>query len=819
MLALIVLGSLLAAPASFGLQRLFPSLKRWVLPIFPFVPFTFLCFKIPEILKGLNLQSSYPWNGGVLTERYAWVPALGLEFAFTLDALSLLFALIILGMALLIVIYAPSYFSAEVETDAFFAFLFSSMASMLGLVLSSNLFLIFIFWELTSVSSYFLISFKASHLATTRSNMQQALLITTGGSLALLLSLLLLVQIMHGEDLSANANFQNLLYLEKKDLTSIQNNELYAPIVLLFLVGCFTKSAQFPFHFWLPNTMEAPIPVSAYLHSATMVKAGIYLLARFSPVLGGTPLWQNTLIFIGTLNLVFGVVFAAQQNDLKGLLAYHTISQLGSFVILAGLGGPQAAQALAVGILAHALSKGSLFLLVGNLEREMESRNLRVLSGLRRVMPLTATLLLVAALSMAGLPGTLGFIAKELNFAGIVANPSSFLRYFSYGATLLSSFLGLFCAWRLGKIVFGRKLRKKRGLPKIKEVGITMLVGPLLLLLLSLGLGFWGILENKQILVPNITVVQNQPAELKNQPAGSAEKKKEPRAEKGKAASLQTLQTLLSANRVLIALGLSWLGGGILLFFEPQITSSRLPIPPWLSFNQLYALIGANIPHAAREFTLLLQGGKLRIYVALLLMSLLGLVSPSFYLFVSQEMRPLALETLLADVRLYEYGIIILIPIGILVTIWAKTTLDAIMGVGVVGALLALLFVLFGAPDLALTQLIVELLSLVLLLFIFSVLPPRFEQISSHRTRIRDGLIALSVGALITGLTLTVALSPRNAEVANHYLTQSLPKGHGANVVNIILTDFRSLDTLGEITVLFAAMLGIYGLLYFRQRP
>lgn len=802
MLALIVLGSLLTAPISFGLQRLFPSLKRWVLPIFPLVPFTFFCFKILEILKEPASQSSYPWNGGLLTERYAWVPSLGLEFAFTLDGLSLLFALIITGMTLLIVIYIPSYFPAEVETDAFFGFLFSSMASMLGLVLSSNLFLIFIFWEFTSISSYFLISFKSSHLAPTRSKAQQALLITMGGSLALLLSLLLLVQIMPDENLSTNATFQTLLKFKKQ----IQDNDLYAPIVLLFFVGCFTKSAQFPFHSWLPNAMEAPIPVSAYLHSATMVKAGIYLLARFSPVLGGTPLWQNILIFIGTLNLVFGAVFAAQQNDLKGLLAYHTISQLGSFGILAGIGGAQATQALVVGILTHALSKGSLFLLVGNIEQKVESRNLQVLSGLRQTMPITATLLLVAALSMVGLPGTLGFIAKDLNFTGIVANLPSFLIYFSYLATLLSSFLGLFCAWRLGKIVFGSKLRKKRELPKIKEVEPAMLIGPLLLLLLSVGLSSNLFSKTSELLGPAIAVVQGQPAKL-TWPVL-----------KFQILQISSLKTLLFANRVLIALVLSWLGGGVLLLFEQKITSSRLPIPPCLSFNHLYAEIGAHIPRAAVEFTLILQGGKLRIYVALLLMLLLGLVSPSFYLFVSQEMRPLTLKTLLADVRLYEYVIVLLIPIGILATIWAKTTLDAIMGVGSVGVVLALLFVLFGAPDLALTQLIAELLSLVLLLFIFSVLPPRFTRISSRRTRIRDGLIALSVGALITGLTLTVALTPRNVEVANHYLEQSLPKGHGANVVNIILTDFRGLDTIGEITVLFAAMLGIYGLLYFRQR-
>jgi multicomponent Na+:H+ antiporter subunit A len=334
--------------------------------------------------------------------------------------------------------------------------------------------------------------------------------------------------------------------------------------------------------------------------------------------------------------------------------------------------------------------------------------------------------------------------------------------------------------------VFGRKLRKKRELPKIKDVGIAMLVGPLLLLLLSIGLGIFGLIESREIFVPN----------------------------------------------VIIALGLSWLGGGILLFFEQKITSSRLPIPPWLSFNHLYAAIGTHIPRAAIEFTLLLQGGKLRIYVALLLMSLLGLVSPPFLdLLVNsftlnnllasliQLSERVLIEHRLGDIRLYEYVIVFLIPIGILATIRSKTTLDAIMGVGFVGTLLALLFVIFGAPDLALTQLIVELLSLVLLLLIFSVLPPRFERISSRRTRIRDGLIALSVGALITGLTLTVALTPRNAEVADYYLEQSLPKGHGANVVNIILTDFRGLDTLGEITVLFAAMLGIYGLLYFRQRP
>ena len=342
------------------------------------------------------------------------MPALGVNLSFTVDGLSLLFALLISGVGALVLVYAGGYLAGSPQLGRLYAFLLFFMASMLGLVLADNLLLLFVFWELTSLSSYLLIGFDHER-AEARAAALQALLVTGGGSLALLAGFLLLGQVGGSLELSALLSRPG----------AVTAHLLYVPILLLVLAGAFTKSAQFPFHFWLPAAMAAPTPVSAYLHSATMVKAGVYLLARLSPVLGGTDFWVWLVTVTGSATMLVGAYLALRQSDLKLILAYSTVSALGVMTSLLGLGGALAVRAALAFLLGHALYKGALFLVAGALDHQTGTRDVDRLAGLARAMPITALAAGLAALSMAGIPPLFGFIAKELSYEATLHAPAS----------------------------------------------------------------------------------------------------------------------------------------------------------------------------------------------------------------------------------------------------------------------------------------------------------------------------------------------------------------------------------------------------------
>ena len=374
----------------------------WLLALIPLAIFVWLLSLQPSIAAGQNIQG-----------RWAWAPSLDIYFSYQIDGLSLLFGLLISGIGALVFVYASGYLAGDRYLGRFYAYLLLFMGAMLGLVFSRNLLMLFIFWELTSITSYLLIGYKHAY-ASSRAAALQALLVTGGGGLALLAGLLLLGQV--GGSLEIG-----VLAAQRRQ---IQADALYLPIVLLVLAGAFTKSAQFPFHFWLPNAMAAPTPVSAYLHSATMVKAGIFLMALLTPVLGGTTLWFGLLIATGTVTMVMGAFLAWRQTDLKRILAYTTISALGTLTLLLGIGTPVALKAAMTFLLAHALYKGALFMVAGSVDHQTGTRDIERLGGLGRAMPVTAAAAILAGLSMSGLPPLTGFISKELFYESTLYAPT-----------------------------------------------------------------------------------------------------------------------------------------------------------------------------------------------------------------------------------------------------------------------------------------------------------------------------------------------------------------------------------------------------------
>lgn len=766
MLSTLVFLPFAGAPAGL-LARLHPrNLSGWLLALLPLTIFVLFGLQIPAIT-----------GGAVISETYSWVPSLGLELVFRLDGLSLLFALLVSGIGTLIVLYTGYYLAGDPGIGRFYLALLIFMGSMLGLVLSGNILTMFVFWELTSVSSYLLVGYKHEY-PEARRGAQMGLLITAGGGLALLVGLLLL-----GEA-AGSYNFAEILVAGEQ----IKASALYTPALLLIFLGCFTKSAQFPFHFWLPNAMQAPTPASAYLHSATMVKAGVYLLARLHPALSETPLWTYTLTIIGGTTLLMGSVIALRKHDIKALLAYSTISQLGALTMLAGLGGHDAQKALVAGILAHALYKGGLFMLAGIIDHEAHTRDLRKLGGLRKEMPATMIFVALASLSMAGIPIMFGFVAKEYLLKGaIYTEAAPWLSYAALTAIVVSAAFGVAYSWRMFSSVF---LGQWRGDPHshAHEAPAGMLAGPATLASLSLVLSFF-LPAVSTLLAPAATAVAGE--EFK-------------------------VEFLLyqGINLALVLSATAIIAGVIMTRFERQLVTAPSLLPGWFDSDRIYDASVDGLLGGTTALTRRMQAGRMRVYVLVTILGILALVGTPFVLYGLDGVPPPDFSNL----NFYEVLAALLIPVGVLATITARSRLGAIIAVSVVGAMVALLFVVFSAPDLALTQLLIEVLATVFLLFVFSVLPSRFERLSNQATRVRDGIVALIVGLMMGGLTYAAAANQQFERIAGYFMNESLPSGQGGNVVNVILVDFRGIDTLGEITVLFIATLGIYGLLRMRQQ-
>ena len=712
--------------------------------------------------------------GTTTLERLPWISSAGLDLVFRMDGLGVLFVLLILGIGLLVILYAHYYLSARDSLSRLYAYLLLFMGSMLGVVLSENLIQLLIFWELTSLSSFLLIAYWRGR-EDARSGARMALAITGAGGLALLAGFILLGEMVGSYELTQ--------VLASGDL--VRAHPLYLPALLLILLGAFTKSAQFPFHFWLPNAMAAPTPVSAYLHSATMVKAGVFLLARLFPVLSGTDAWTWLVGGIGLTTFLLGAVLALFKHDLKGLLAYSTISHLGLITALFGIGTPLAAVAGVFHIINHAIFKAGLFMAAGIIDHECGTRDMRRINGLWHYMPHTATLAMVASAAMAGVPLANGFLSKEMFFAEAVSAGSEHrLGWLLPVVVTLAGMFAVAYSLRFIHDVFFNG--KTTNLPKTPHEPVRWMKVPVeILVVLVLLVGIFP----AQTVEPLLAV-----------------------------AAASVLQGPLPEHDLAIWHGFNpalWmsviaLAGGALLYW------ARRPLfalhDRWdqrLQGRVIFDALLKGLLMLAERFTRWLDTGSLQRQLLLFVVSAVVLGGAGLML----APAPLTGDRpLLAIDGLSLLAGMALIVATLATTVLHRQRLTALVLVGSVGLLVALVFVKFSAPDLALTQLSVEVVTVILLLLALYFLPANTPIESSAGRRWRDAVIAVLAGGGAAALAWAV-LTRSGAGMADFFIENSVPGGGGRNVVNVILVDFRGFDTFGEITVLAIAALGIFALL------
>ena len=724
----------------------------------------------------LAMQVSAVNQGEILTAAVAWAPELGMDLVLRLDGLSLFFGLIITFIGAGVALYTAYYLADDPRQGYFYLLLFAFMGSMLGLVWADNLLTLFVFWELTSITSYLMVGYNDRSPAS-QDGARRALLVTGGGGLAMLAGMILLGQTAGTYTLSEILVTPNL------------TDAAYFPAALiLLLIGAFTKSAQFPFHFWLPGAMAAPTPASAYLHSATMVKAGIYLLARLHPALSDSDLWFWSLLIIGGITMLWGAILAIGKWDLKALLAYATVSQLGILVMLLAFHSEAAYIGVVVGIAGHALYKGALFMTAGIVDHSTHTRDIRSLANLRQSLPWTTAAATLAALSMAGLPPLFGFLSKEWLLETLyhhVEHEHNALWWIPYGLAGLAG--AFFVAYSLTYIWEPFFRAKPTGEPvhDVHRPPFGMVVPPLTLAMLGLVSGF--------VLAPVVDPLLSAPAT----------------AIAGEKISIHLafwhgLTTVFMTSMVVI-------GVGVLLFFgRAQLRRVLVPGPNAIDGAKIFNKLMYGGYDVARWTTRVIQGGTLATQASTIL-----LVAVAAVLYAMSQLGWGAQLLINWDdiPQFYEVAAAVLAILSAIATVRAANRLTAIIGLGVVGVAVTLFFVFFSAPDLALTQLLIEVLTVVLLILVFYKIPPQSLPPMPPIRNLRNVLVSLAVGLLGFVLVLVNGSSPFANPISNYFSLNSVPAAHGGNIVNVILVDFRGFDTMGEITVLAVAALGGYALL------
>ena len=710
-------------------------------------------------------------QGNTVHTRIDWLPALGLNATFMLDGLGLLFALLILGIGLLIILYARFYLAASDPMGRFFTFLLLFQGAMLGIVLSDNILLLLIFWELTSLSSFLLIGYW-NHLPEGRQGARMALAVTGGGGLALIGGMLILGDIAGSYDLS--------VILTRKDL--IQASPLYLPALILILIGAFTKSAQFPFHFWLPHAMAAPTPVSAYLHSATMVKAGIFLMARLWPVLSGTMEWFVIVSCTGLITMLIGAKIALFKDDLKAVLAYSTVSHLGLITMLLGFGTAQAAAVALFHIVNHATFKAALFMTAGIIDHETHTRDLSRLGGLRTLMPVTFAIAAIATLSMAGIPPLNGFLSKELMLeeAAQIQWPNAWMMgvLATLGALLSVGYSFRFLAQGfLGPV--------RSDYPHAPH---------------DPGPGLWLAPASLAALVVLIGLLPNQMTGWLLHPAALA-------------TTGQDLHLHVSHWHGLKApalwMSLAAIGGGLALLGAYPRLRAIWNASPKPDAKRLFDATIEPLAAASQGLTSLLHAGRFR---TSLILGVLTIATASAYAFLSAPHAPGT--RLLLPIDLPALALWAVLMLAALATpILHRDRITALILTGIVGLLIAPFFVLFSAPDLALTQVAVEVVTVLLMLLALNFLPKETPRESPLSRRLRDAALASAVGLGLGGLAYAMLTrAPAFDPISAFHLAQSKPGAGGTNAVNTIIVDFRGTDTYGEIIVLGIAALVIFAL-------
>jgi multicomponent K+:H+ antiporter subunit A len=722
-------------------------------------------------------QAPAVFAGGEVRNRWEWVPEIGLSLSFRLDGLSLMFAGLILFIGLMIVIYAHFYLSAKDSVAKFYSEMMLFMAAMLGVVLSDNLLLLVVFWELTSLSSFLLVGYW-SHRADARAGARQALAVTGGGGLVMLGGFVLLGQIAGTFELSEMLG----------QVEWIQADPMFVPAMLLILVGAFTKSAQFPFHFWLPDAMAAPTPVSAYLHSATMVKAGVFLMMRMYPVLAGTGWFEAVVTTVGLITVLFAAFIALFKHDLKGLLAYSTVSHLGLITFLVGLGSPLAAVAAVFHVLNHATFKASLFMIAGIVDHETHSRDMRQLGGLYKFMPWTATLSMVAAASMAGVPLTNGFLSKEMFFTEAVVGTSG---VWGWVVPVLVTLAGVFSVAYSLRFVHDTYFNGPIGdvpNPHPHEPPLGMKLPTMILVTLCILVG----------LLPAMTF-----GPLVHVAASAMTGGELPEYHLAIWHGFN-LPLLMSAIAVAA-------GAAIYLWLAKGRRLHRILSEDWfgpVTGRQIFEGVIDGLFRWAGRISVRLETGSLQRYLGWLIGAAVVVAGVQF---VGSGIGA-GDRTLLPASPLAMAVWAVLIASCVAIAWTHHQRFQAVILVGLVGLVTSLVFVSLSAPDLALTQLSVEVVSTVLMLMGLALLPQHSPSESTVVRRVRDGVLALAGGAGMAWVSW-VLLTRNHESISWFFLEKALPIGGGTNVVNVILVDFRGYDTFGEITVLGIAAIGVLALM------
>lgn len=763
----------------------------WFVLVLPVILFIYLFEHLSLIMKGETVVRSIPW-----------IPSIDIYFTIYLDGWGLLFSLLITGIGSLVVLYSIYYLDKGKEAlGHFYVYLLMFMGAMLGVVLSDNLIVLYVFWEFTSLSSFLLIAYWYQR-EKSRYGAQKSMLITVFGGFSMLAGFVLLhlmTDTFSIREIMAQAD-------------SIKEHSLFLPALILVLLGAFTKSAQFPFHIWLPDAMEAPTPVSAYLHSATMVKAGIYLVARLTPIFGGVEEWFWLVSGFGIATLFWGSFSAVKQTDLKSILAFSTISQLGLIMSLLGLGSATlyygstagalyttATLAAVFHLINHATFKGALFMVVGIVDHETGTRDIRKLGGLMSLMPITFTLAIIGAASMAGIPPFNGFLSKELFFTGVLnASKLDIFSMQTWGmlfpviAWIASVFTFIYCTVLVFKTFMG-KYQPEQLDKKPHEAPFGMLISPIILISLVVIFGFFPNLLSYTLIEPAmlsiLPVADHYDVHIELWHGFTPE-------------------LFMSMGVVLF---------GSLLFVSLKKWQGIYDLfPQKLALNHFYDQGLVSLQRGSNTLNSFYMTGFIRDYLVYIF-SFFTIILGSFL--VSLDAFSFDWSTALqnsAEIGIYEL-ILALVTIGAAIfVLFTNNRLTAIISVGVVGYLVALFFVIFRAPDLALTQLIVETVSVALFLLCFYHLPKLKKELNPIRFKAINLIVAIGVGVIVTLLSLS-AHSTRLAEpISNFFMKYSYELAGGRNMVNVILVDFRGFDTMLEIVVLGIASLGVYSLIKLR---
>lgn len=761
----------------------------WFVLVVPTGIFIYMINLIPVIASGKILVATIPW-----------IPSLGINYSTYIDGLTLIFGLIISGVGALVILYSVYYMSKQREAlHNFYVYLLLFMGAMLGVVFSDNIIVLYMFWELTSIASFLLIAYWYQRKQS-RYGALKSLLITIFGGLALLAGLLLLSII--------TGTFSIREMIEARQ--EIAEHELFLSAMLLILLGAFTKSAQFPFHIWLPDAMEAPTPISAYLHSATMVKAGIYLVARFTPVFGGTFEWFWLVTGIGIITLLCGSFFAVKQNDLKALLAFSTISQLGLIMCLLGIGSATlqstliysttAVLAAVFHLINHSTFKGCLFMVVGIVDHKTGTRDIRKLGGLMSIMPITFTLMVIGSFSMAGLPPFNGFLSKELFFTGVLeaAQLNMFnletlgflLPVLAWIASIFTFIYSMILVFEIFTGTYKPNILKK--IPR--EAPLGMLISPIILASLVILFFFFPNVLSNNLFQPTVAAILPGISE-----AGAFEQ------QAIKAWHGWTTEIFMTAGVIAI--------GAFLFAYLPKWSGIYGYLPEKANLNYIYDQSLTVIEKLSARVTKAYMTGSTRDYLLYIFIFFLVVVGGTivtfsnftFSLFISASQPIEAFEIIM---------VLVVITAAILVML-TKSRLTAIISLSVIGFMVAMFFVILRAPDLALTQLVVETVTIVLFLLCFYHLPELDQKTDGTGLRAANLIVSLGVGVMVTLLALS-ARSNVLYDPISTFFKNSYELAGARNIVNAILVDFRGFDTMLEILVLTIAGLGVYSLIKLR---